>query len=357
MKPTIVNQIVESVEKRKRAKEQIDSVITLSNEKSAKITHLNTYFMPIEEKTVRVRMIDEGALTYDDGSVRIFMKKGVIRNFYENLSSDYVGYVNLGHIDLESLPLLLGTWTKEDLHIIEKEDGRVGLDCDIHLNESLSIVQDLKKQQLPLSVSVEMYTHIDEETSEQLNMPIVDGIDIVGVSIVGNPANVNSSNIQLKNEGDENMSLKDIFNSIQENVSEKEELENEKVEETEVEESSEQEVEEQAEETIEESTEESQDEQQETEETKEELETITKEETSKLESYINELIKEKEQLEEENKSLKEQLKELKSEKETLSTRIEKSLGKMESLMSEKKESTKEQLSNSQPEVDGWYYRG
>lgn len=346
MRPTITEWISESVERRRRAKKELDSAITLSNGKQKNLTRLNTILMPSMDKTITVRMIDEGALVNDDGSVRIFIKKGTINDFINNLQDDYVGYVNLGHIDLESLPLLLGTWTKQDLHVIEKEDGRCALDCDLHLDDSLYIVHDLKRQQLPLSVSVEMYSHIDEESSELLDMPVVDAINIVGISIVGNPANVNSANIQLQNEGDEDMSLKDIFNSIQDTVVEKETLENETVEETKVEETLEQEVEESMEKLQEEQQEE-----------KEELETITKEETSKLESYINELIKEKETLEEENKALKEKLEVLTKEKETLSARIEKSLGKMESLMAQKEEKAKQKLSNNQPEVDGWYYKG
>ena len=348
MRPTITEWISESVEKRKKAKKELDSVIALSNKKQDKLTRLNTILMPSKDKRITVRMIDEGALVNDDGSVRIFMKKGTINDFVNNLQDDYVGYVNLGHIDLESLPLLLGTWTKQDLRVIEKDDGRCALDCDIHLDDSLYVVHDLKQQKLPLSVSVEMYSHIDEESSELLDMPVVDAINIVGLSIVGNPANVNSANIQLQNEGDGDMSLKDIFNSIQETVTEKETLENETVEETNVEESSEQ--------TVEESTEKLQEEQQETEE-KEELETMTKEETSKLESYINELIKEKEKLEEENKALKEKLDNLTKEKETLSARIEKSLGKMESLMAQKEEFVEQKLSANQPQVDDWYYKG
>lgn len=77
------------------------------------------------------------------------------------MSSDYVGYINLAHIDITSLPLNLGTWTKDDLTVVDIGDGRKGLDVNVKLNRELHIVQDLLKQEIPLSISAELRGTLD----------------------------------------------------------------------------------------------------------------------------------------------------------------------------------------------------
>lgn len=351
MKPTIADWVLESVEKRKRAKEKIDNAIALSNDKNAHITHLNAYLTPYEN-TTRVRMIDEGAIPYDDGSIRIFIAKGTIQKYVDSLSSDYVGYINLGHIDLGTMPLLLGTWTKDDLHIVDNENGRKGLEVDLHFNDDLSIVQDLRKQGLPISYSVEMTEEIDLDLSETLDMPVVTDMFIYGLSVVGDPANVNSYGMKLS-KGEENMGIKDLLNSISQT---EEELQNE-VEEKEVETLENEETEEV--ETLEnETSEEVEETEEETEvEQLENEETISEDEAEKLTNYIEKLTARVEELQAENETLRSQLEEKTQEKEMLSNTVEKTIGKIEALMTDKKEKQQDEKMSNRPKADGWYYRG
>lgn len=344
MKPTIADWVLESVEKRKKAKEKIDNAIALSHGKNAHRTHLNAY-LPYEKST-RVRMIDEGAIPYDDGSIRIFITKGAIQKYVDELPSDYVGYINLGHIDLGTMPLLLGTWTKDDLHIVDLENGRKGLDVDLHFNEELSIVQDLRKQGLPISYSVEMTDEIDYDLSETLDMPVVTDIYIYGISVVGDPANVTSYAENLS-KGEYDMGIKDLLNTI----SQKEELQNEV--ETEVEETEETEVENLENAEIEQEVEQVEEETEETEELNNE--TVTEDELNTLTNYIERLSATIEELKAENEDLKAQLKSVTDEKEKLSNTVETTIGKIESLMGEKKD--KEEKLDNRPKVDGWFYRG
>lgn len=123
------------------------------------------------------------------------------------MSSDYVGYINLAHIDITSLPLNLGTWTKDDLTVVDIGDGRKGLDVNVKLNRELHIVQDLLKQEIPLSISAELRGTLDFESSFKFNAPFYNEIEIAGFSVVANPANVNSTGENLNSKGDSEMNL------------------------------------------------------------------------------------------------------------------------------------------------------
>lgn len=208
--PTIVKNIQKSLDVRKKAKQNIDESINLEslNEKNVMLSVTNSAFL--EDKPTR--LLNEGAIMYEGGEdVRLFIEKGAIQKFYNNLPDDYVGYISLAHIHLFSLPLNLGTWTKQDLEIVDLEDGRQALNVRAHLNDSLHIVQDLKNQEIPLSVSVEMATKMDWRKSFALGFPCIQEIDIQGFSVVGNPANVDSTNVNLTIEGEDEMNLKDLL--------------------------------------------------------------------------------------------------------------------------------------------------
>ncbi len=140
------------------------------------------------------------------------------------MSSDYVGYINLAHIDITSLPLNLGTWTKDDLTVVDIGDGRKGLDVNVKLNRELHIVQDLLKQEIPLSISAELRGTLDFESSFKFNAPFYNEIEIAGFSVVANPANVNSTGENLNSKGDSEMNLcEKILKLSSENKEEKEE--------------------------------------------------------------------------------------------------------------------------------------
>lgn len=317
--PTIVKEIQKSLKTRKEAKKILDESINLSNLKDKELT-MNLSNIGFVEGTT-MRLLDEGALYYEGGEeVRLFFEKGTIQAFYDTLSDDYVGYVNLAHLDIWELPLNLGTWTKKDLSIVDIGNGRVGLNVDVHLNEKLHIVQDLMAQEIPLSLSAELGLGLDYEESQRQGYPCIEKINIKGFSIVGNPANANSTSIDLSVKGEEEMTLKEFLTGKKD----------EEVVETKVEEVKE-------EETL--ATEEEQP-------TEEKVE-LSAEQVTMLESFMSEYT----QLKTENESLKSEIEDLKAqlsskeqevEKEgKLNSQVEDVLSKLETLMNGKLESKPE----------------
>lgn len=298
--PTIVKEIQKSLKTRKEAKKTLDESINLSNLKDKELT-MNLSNIGFVEGTT-MRLLDEGSLYYEGGEkVRLFFEKGSIQAFYDTLSDDYVGYVNLAHLNIWELPLNLGTWTKQDLSIVDIGNGRVGLNVDVHLNEKLHIVQDLMAQEIPLSLSAEVGLGVDYEESQRQGYPCIEKINIKGFSIVGNPANTNSTSIELNVKGEDEMNLKDFLSGKEKSI----------------------------EKPVEEPTE--------TLETEEKVE-LSSEQMTNLEKFMTEF----ESLKSENENLKNEINELKEKledkekeaekKSEFSTKSEEILSRLETLM-------------------------
>lgn len=346
--PTYVASIKDSLERRKRGKAFYDNAITLSSvDKENHYVSVNLSSGYVENKPTR--LIDEGAITYEGGDdIRLYIKKGAVQAFYDSLSSDYVGYINLAHIDITSLPLNLGTWTKDDLTVVDIGDGRKGLDVNVKLNRELHIVQDLLKQEIPLSISAELRGTLDLESSFKFNAPFYNEIEIAGFSVVANPANVNSTGENLNSKGDSEMNLwEKILKLSSEN---KEENKNEALENKE-------EEKEEKEPSKEENTLESKEEGTENEEAKkgeETLETVemSKDDMEKINKFMDafEALSAKvEALEKENAELKEKLKSSKKEKTEFEKKAESTLDRLSSLISGQandKEKKEEKLSST-----------
>lgn len=199
MIPTFFSDVKDDIEFRKEEKKKWDDMIGLSNPPKTKKETLSTKPKDVHE----IRLLNEGAVLYSEGDLRLYLKKGVIRDFYENLSDDYVGYITLGHLPLDAVPLVFGTWTKADLALVDIGDGRYAIDCKPQYNTKLGIVNDILSQEIPLSVSVEIDGDLDWDHSAMLCAPVYESLNIRGFSVVGDPANVDSFNT-LKN-GDEKM--------------------------------------------------------------------------------------------------------------------------------------------------------
>ena len=351
--PTYVASIKDSLERRKKGKAFYDNAITLSSvDKENHYVSVNLSSGYVENKPTR--LIDEGAITYEGGDdIRLYIKKGAVQAFYDSLSSDYVGYINLAHIDITSLPLNLGTWTKDDLTVVDIGDGRKGLDVNVKLNRELHIVQDLLKQEIPLSISAELRGTLDFESSFKFNAPFYNEIEIAGFSVVANPANVNSTGENLNSKGDSEMNLwEKILKLSSEN---KEEKKNEALENKE----------EEKEPSKEENTLESKEEGTENEEAKkgeETLETVemSKDDMEKINKFMDafEALSAKvEALETENAELKEKLKNSKKEKTEFEKKAESTLDRLSSLISGQandKEKKEEKLaSTSKVSGDMW----
>ena len=356
--PTYVASIKDSLERRKKGKAFYDNAITLSSvDKENHYVSVNLSSGYVENKPTR--LIDEGAITYEGGNdIRLYIKKGAVQAFYDSLSSDYVGYINLAHIDITSLPLNLGTWTKDDLTVVDIGDGRKGLDVNVKLNRELHIVQDLLKQEIPLSISAELRGTLDLESSFKFNAPFYNEIEIAGFSVVANPANVNSTGENLNSKGDSEMNLwEKILKLSSEN---KEENKNEALENKE-------EEKEEKEPSKEENTLESKEEGTENEEAKkgeETLETVemSKDDMEKINKFMDafEALSAKvEALEKENAELKEKLKSSKKEKTEFEKKAESTLDRLSSLISgqvndkEKKELKETLASTSKVSGDMW----
>lgn len=355
--PTYVSSIKDSLDRRKKGKAFYDNAITLSSvDKENHYVSVNLSSGYVENKPTR--LIDEGAITYEGGDdIRLYIKKGAVQAFYDSLSSDYVGYINLAHIDITSLPLNLGTWTKDDLTVVDIGDGRKGLDVNVKLNRELHIVQDLLKQEIPLSISAELRGTLDLESSFKFNAPFYNEIEIAGFSVVANPANVNSTGENLNSKGDSEMNLwEKILKLSSENKEEKknEALEN-KEEEKEEKESS---KEEKAPESKEEGTE-NKEEAKKGEETLETVE-MSKDDMEKINKFMDafEALSAKvEALETENAELKQKLESSKKEKTEFEKKAESTLDRLSSLISgqaNEKEKKEEKLaSTSKVSGDMW----
>lgn len=297
--PTIVQDIKKSLKQRKDSKRNIDESINLESLKDKElILTLNNSYL----KDNSVRLLDEGAIMYEGGKrIRLYIMKGAIDKFYQSLSDDYVGYVNLAHIDIWSLPLNIGTWTKQDLTVVDIGDGRKGLNVNADINENLNIVKDLRAQEIPLSISAELQLQIDWEKTFTLDFLCVSGIDIKGFSVVGNPANTNSTSIELNVKGEDEMNLKDFLSGKEKSI----------------------------EKPVEEHTE--------TLETEEKVE-LSSEQMTNLEKFMTEF----ESLKSENENLKNEINELKEKledkekeeekKSEFSTKSEEILSRLETLM-------------------------
>lgn len=348
--PTYVSSIKDSLDRRKKGKAFYDNAITLSSvDKENHYVSVNLSSGYVENKPTR--LIDEGAITYEGGDdIRLYIKKGAVQAFYDSLSSDYVGYINLAHIDIASLPLNLGTWTKDDLTVVDIGDGRKGLDVNVKLNRELHIVQDLLKQEIPLSISAELRGTLDLESSFKFNAPFYNEIEIAGFSVVANPANVNSTGENLNSKGDSEMNLwEKILKLSSEN---KEEKKNEALE------NKEEEKEEKEPESKEEGTE-NEEEAKKGEETLETVE-MSKDDMEKINKFMDafEALSAKvEALEQENAELKEKLKNSKKEKTEFEKKAESTLDRLSSLISGQandKEKKEEQLaSTSKVSGDMW----
>ena len=348
--PTYVESIKDSLDRRKKGKAFYDNAITLSSvDKENHYVSVNLSSGYVENKPTR--LIDEGAITYEGGDdIRLYIKKGAVQAFYDSLSSDYVGYINLAHIDIASLPLNLGTWTKDDLTVVDIGDGRKGLDVNVKLNRELHIVQDLLKQEIPLSISAELRGTLDFESSFKFNAPFYNEIEIAGFSVVANPANVNSTGENLNSKGDSEMNLwEKILKLSSEN---KEEKKNEALE------NKEEEKEEKEPESKEEGTE-NEEEAKKGEETLETVE-MSKDDMEKINKFMDafEALSAKvEALETENAELKEKLESSKKEKTEFEKKAESTLDRLSSLISGQandKEKKEEKLaSTSKVSGDMW----
>ena len=217
----LIEERNERTRKRKKQKRKMDSIIGLSYKDDDK--HIMKMSAKMELSDTTIRLLDEGY--FDSGFV---IKKGTLEKYlngqneyvrgYEmgddgweqtdvlNLTDDFVGTINLGHMDFSTFPFILGEWSKKDLTLVDIENDRKGLDIDVRLDEDNIFVQELKRQPFEIGISSEFYYHINDEDTETLSetlgtyMPVIDEVFIFAYGLVGECGNVNSSGLELKGE-------------------------------------------------------------------------------------------------------------------------------------------------------------
>lgn len=179
------------------------------------------------------RLLDEGLITYADGSPQMYIKKGVIDKLLENMSDDYEGSVNFGHHDLATDPIsIIGEWRKNDLFVefSDENDGRKVLNVRPHLWDDHIYVQQLKRQPYTYGLSAEFYGELDWEASEDMGIPVIGSIELLDFAIVGECGNVGSSDIHLR--GEDLMKLDELKKKFKIGVPEEEEVIEESVDES-----------------------------------------------------------------------------------------------------------------------------
>ncbi len=158
-----------------------------------------------------VRLLDEGMVVDAYGRPLFYIMKGTLEKYMNALTDDYVGSINLGHMDFATFPILLGEWTKNDLSLVDIGDGRKGLNVNLRLDEDNFLVKELKRANYDLGVSAEFGYHVNEEFSEKFGVEILDDLFISNFAVVGEAGNVNSSGIKLGG----NMTVKDLTAAIE----------------------------------------------------------------------------------------------------------------------------------------------
>lgn len=226
----------ERTRRRKKTKRKMDSIIGLSyHDKEHNAASMSFDATKLASDTIR--LLDEGY--FDNGFV---IKKGTLEKYLNgenqyvrgweygedgwtqtdvlNLTEDFVGTVNLGHMDFSTFPFIIGEWRKSDLSLVETENDRKGLDVDLHLDEESVFVKELKRQPYDIGISSEFWYHVNEEDTKSLSemlgyyMPVIDEVFIFAYGLVGECGNVNSSGLELALDKGEIEMQKELTNEV-----------------------------------------------------------------------------------------------------------------------------------------------
>lgn len=287
----LIEERDERTRKRKKNKRKMDELIGLSyHDEEKQVMNLSVEKVSLAQDTIeladkKIRLLDEGF--FDQGFV---IKKGTIEKYLNgknekihevvmgedgeweygdvlNLTDDFVGHVNLGHMDFASFPFIIGEWTKEDLSLTDIGNERVGLDVNLNLDKNSIFVKELKRQPYDIGVSAEFYYSVNYDDTVSLSemlgtyTPVIDEIFIFAYGLVGECGNVNSSGLELSSEvnimdnekiNPEQEVLEEDFVAEEEVTEEQADVVEEEVMEEAVEEAEEEVAEESAEEPVEE---------------------------------------------------------------------------------------------------------
>lgn len=194
MKADLIKDIERRTEARKKAKRKFDSIVCLS---ASPDTDSKKMYLSASMQGQTVRLLDEGVVVSTDGYPLFYIKKGTLQAYYDALPDDYVGSINIGHMNFSTFPYLVGEWSKKDLALVDIGGGRKGLDVNLNLDVDSIFVQELKRKDYSVGISSEFTYEVDMEDSEALGLEVLNKVNIMDFAIVGEAGNVNSSNIEL----------------------------------------------------------------------------------------------------------------------------------------------------------------
>lgn len=231
IKSQIAKRIIDEINVYLEQKDSLDSIMNLSKtgKESEKLS-----VDRLDNPNGYMTLLSEGSVLYPDGTIRLYICKGTLKDWYDNLADDFEGYVSTGHRDLNAYPVREGYFRKSDLKLVVDEHGRHDLLVKPHVNLELSNIKDLLLQDEPFAISSEfMWYHkeIGEEDLEEftklaeynlehggsIDVPITDRIEISGFSFVGNPGNAKSGGYEpsllVRNE-EEHLKNKEILDKV-----------------------------------------------------------------------------------------------------------------------------------------------
>lgn len=231
IKSQIAKRIIDEINVYLEQKDYLDSIMNLSKigKESEKLS-----VDRLDNPNGYMTLLSEGSVLYPDGTIRLYICKGTLKDWYDNLADDFEGYVSTGHRDLNAYPVREGYFRKSDLKLVVDEHGRHDLLVKPHVNLELSNIKDLLLQDEPFAISSEfMWYHkeIGEEDLEEftklaeynlehggsIDVPITDRVEISGFSFVGNPGNAKSGGYEpsllVRNE-EEHLKNKEILDKV-----------------------------------------------------------------------------------------------------------------------------------------------
>lgn len=231
IKSQIAKRIIDEINVYLEQKDSLDSIMNLSKtgKESEKLS-----VDRLDNPNGYMTLLSEGSVLYPDGTIRLYICKGTLKDWYDNLADDFEGYVSTGHRDLNAYPVREGYFRKSDLKLVVDEHGRHDLLVKPHVNLELSNIKDLLLQDEPFAISSEfMWYHkeiVEEDLEEftklaeynlehggSIDVPITDRVEISGFSFVGNPGNAKSGGYEpsllVRNE-EEHLKNKEILDKV-----------------------------------------------------------------------------------------------------------------------------------------------
>lgn len=231
IKTQIAGKIMNEINDYLKRKGTLDNLLNLSQESTEKEC---LSVDKVDNSDGYMTLLSEGSVLYQDGTIRLYLCKGTLKNWYDSIDETFEGYVSTGHRDLNSYPVREGYFRKNDLKLVQDENGRYDLLVKPHVNTQLSNVKDMILQDEPFAISSEFlwyHKEIGDEDIEEyakliaynvehggdIDVPITDKVEITGFSFVGNPGNAKSGgydpSLLVRNE-EEHLKNKEILEKV-----------------------------------------------------------------------------------------------------------------------------------------------